>query len=186
MTVNSRVVKTFFAWCPDAAGVPLNNGMRVQVLPSIEDLNRARKHHFAAFVTKEALLVVWDDEASNLMLRAKFIEDQLLDLVWKTGDTEVDEGPKKGPVVVELEIDDESGELKPEHRPTILINSIVVACTLLIITVLSSAGIRQLGIEILIDGSYVRLAFILLMPVQIFFTLVETPPTTLSTTAPLT
>lgn len=50
------------------------------------------------------------------MVRAKFIEDQLLDLVWKTGNIEVDEGPKKGRIVVEVAIDQESGELKPEQR----------------------------------------------------------------------
>ncbi|MCJ1346546.1 hypothetical protein MMC31_004764 [Peltigera leucophlebia] len=50
MTVNSRVIKVFLGWSPDAVDVPLMNGLRVQILPTIEDLSRARKHQFAAFV----------------------------------------------------------------------------------------------------------------------------------------
>lgn len=61
MTINSRVVKTFLAWSPDAVDVPLKNGLRVQVLPTMEDLPRARKMQSAAFVASEGLLIVWDD-----------------------------------------------------------------------------------------------------------------------------
>lgn len=61
MTINSRVVKTFLAWSPDALDVPLKNGLRVQVLPSMEELPRARKAQSAAFIASEGLLIVWDD-----------------------------------------------------------------------------------------------------------------------------
>lgn len=61
MTVNSRVIKTFLAWSPNAVDVPLKNGLRVQVIPTLEDLPRARKLQFAAFVAQDGLLVVWDD-----------------------------------------------------------------------------------------------------------------------------
>src|SRR2546430_13028499 len=84
MTVNSRLIKTFLSWSPDAVDVPLTNGLRVQVLPRMEDLRRARKHQFAAFIASEALLIVWDDEAMNVVERARFIERELMELVWKT------------------------------------------------------------------------------------------------------
>lgn len=61
MTVNSRVIKTFLSWSPNAVDVPLKNGLRVQVVPTMEDLISARKMQFAAFVAKDGLLVVWDD-----------------------------------------------------------------------------------------------------------------------------
>lgn len=61
MTINSRVIKTFLAWSPDALDVPLKNGLRVQVLPSMEELPRARKAQSAAFIASEGLLIVWDD-----------------------------------------------------------------------------------------------------------------------------
>ncbi|KAG9518666.1 hypothetical protein KCU99_g8724, partial [Aureobasidium melanogenum] len=174
MTVNSRIIKTFLAWSPDAVDVPLMNGLRVQILPTMEDLPRARKHQFAAFIASEALLVVWDDDANNLVSRAKLIEGELMELVWKTGEPEeVTDEPvaKKGPGVVEEEIDEESGEVLPESRPTHLMNTVLVSITLIIIIVLLGAGYRQLAIEVKVDGSYTRIAFVALTPVQIFFTL---------------
>ena len=88
MTVNSRIIKTFLQCAPDAVDVPLMNGLRVQILPTIDDLPKARKHQFAAFIASEALLIVWDDEAMNIINRAKAIENELMQLVWKTGEAE--------------------------------------------------------------------------------------------------
>ncbi|KAK4140152.1 glycosyl transferase family group 2-domain-containing protein [Dichotomopilus funicola] len=170
MTVNSRVIKTFLQWSPDAVDVPLMNGLRVQILPTIDDLPRARKHQFAAFVASEGLLVVWDDEALHLVQRAKAIESELMELVWKAG-VEEDADEKAGPVVEEPEVDEESGELKPEKRPVHLLNTYLVSMTLVLVTVSLGAAFRQLAIEVSVDGSYLRLALVALFPVQIFFTL---------------
>ncbi|KAL2269307.1 hypothetical protein VTJ83DRAFT_1491 [Remersonia thermophila] len=170
MTVNSRVIKTFLQWSPEAVDVPLMNGLRVQILPTIDDLPRARKHQFAAFVASEGLLIVWDDEALHLVQRAKAIESELMQLVWKTGmDEEVDE--KAGSVAGEPELDEESGEVKPEKRPVHLLNAWLVAFTLTIVTVSLGAAARQLAIEVSVDGNYLRLALLGLAPIQIFFTL---------------
>ncbi|KAK3073136.1 hypothetical protein LTS18_014499, partial [Coniosporium uncinatum] len=174
MTVNSRIIKTFLQWSPDAVDVPLMNGLRVQILPTIEDLPKARKHQFAAFIAAEQLLVVWDDEALNIIPRAKAIENELMELVWKTGDEgdepEADGPVKKGPAVVETELDEETGEYI-EHRSTNIQNCVLVGFTLCIITILLGSGIRQLAQEIAVDHGYARLAFLCLIPVQIFFTL---------------
>jgi len=169
MTVNSRVIKTFLQWSPDAVDVPLLNGLRIQILPTIEDLPRARKHQFAAFVASEALLVVWDDEALHLVQRAKAIESELMELVWKTGETE--EEDKKESNVGVYEIDEESGEIIPEKRGLHLQNTVLVALTLMLIMTTLGAGARQLAIETNSDGTFLRLALLALTPVQIFFTL---------------
>ena len=170
MTVNSRVIKTFLQWSPDAVDVPLMNGLRVQILPTIDDLPRARKHQFAAFVASEGLLVVWDDDALHLVQRAKAIESELMELVWKAGGDD-DEDEKGGPIVTEPEVDEESGELKPEKRPVHMLNTYLVSLTLILVTVSLGAAFRQLAIEVSVDGSYLRLALVALFPVQIFFTL---------------
>jgi hypothetical protein len=169
MTVNSRVIKTFLQWSPDAVDVPLLNGLRIQILPTIEDLPRARKHQFAAFIASEALLIVWDDEALHLVQRAKAIESELMELVWKTGETEDDE--KGDPKVGVYEIDEESGEIIPEKRGLHLQNTVLVALTLILIMTTLGAGFRQIAIEVAVDNSYIRLALLALTPVQIFFTL---------------
>lgn len=175
MTVNSRVIKTFLQWSPEAVDVPLMNGLRIQILPTIEDLPRARKHQFAAFIASEALLVVWDDEALHLVQRAKAIESELMELVWQTGEPEEEtEGQAKKVVnVTEVEIDEESGEIMPEYRATHLQNTVLVGLTLVLIVTVLGAGFREIAIEVAVDHKMIRLAFLALTPVQVFFTLVR-------------
>ncbi|CZT13346.1 uncharacterized protein RAG0_16858 [Rhynchosporium agropyri] len=170
MTVNSRVIKTFLQWSPDAVDVPLLNGLRIQILPTIEDLPRARKHQFAAFVASEALLIVWDDDALHLVDRAKLIESELMELVWKNGPSD-DDGEKRDPNLAVYEIDEESGEIIPEKRALHLQNTVLVALTLILVITFLGAGARQLAIEVEVDGGYTRLALLALTPVQVFFTL---------------
>lgn len=171
MTVNSRVIKTFLQWSPDAVDVPLMNGLRVQILPTMDDLPRARKYQFAAFVASEGLLVVWDDEPMNLITRAKAIESELMQLVWKAGNPDEEDDEKRGTMLAAAEIDEESGEVIPEKRPVHLQNTVLVSIVLAIVVVSLGAAWRQLAIEVSVDNSYVRLALIALAPVQIFFTL---------------
>lgn len=172
MTVNSRVIKTFLQWSPDAVDVPLTNGLRVQILPTIEDIPRARKHQFAAFVASEGLLVVWDDDALHLVQRAKLIESELMELVWKAGHLDEPDEKAEAPVITtEAEIDEESGEVKPEQRPVHLLNTYLVTMTLVLITVSLGSAFRALAIEVAVDGDYRRLALALLFPIQIFFSL---------------
>ncbi|PSS21993.1 hypothetical protein M430DRAFT_98768 [Amorphotheca resinae ATCC 22711] len=169
MTVNSRVIKTFLQWSPDAVDVPLLNGLRIQILPTIEDLPRARKHQFAAFVASEALLVVWDDDALHLVQRAKAIESELMELVWKAGEAKDDE--KADPNTIVYEVDEESGELIPEKRGIHLQNSTLVALTIMLVMTSLGAGFREIAVEVEVDGAYTRLALLVLIPVNVFFTL---------------
>lgn len=168
--MNSRVIKTFLSWSPDAVDVPLLNGLRIQILPTIEDLPRARKHQFAAFIASEALLVIWDDDALHLIDRAKSIESELMELVWQAGENGED-SEKKGALATEYEIDEESGEYRLPKRPIHLQNTILVSITMAIIITTLGAGGRSLAQEVTVDHSYTRLALLVLTPVQIFFTL---------------
>lgn len=69
----------------------------------------------------------------------------------------------------ELEFDLESGTRK---RPTILIAPFMAACTLALVLVLMGLGARDLAQEVMVDGSYTRLALITVAPLQIFISLV--------------
>lgn len=171
MTVNSRVIKTFLSWSPDAVDVPLMNGLRIQILPTIDDLSRARKHQFAAFIASEALLIVWDDDALHLVQRAKAIESELMELVWQTGEIGDDENEKNPTDISEIEIDEESGQIKPEKRPVHLLNTYQISLVLILVILSLGSAWRQLAIEVSVDGSCVRLALLALFPIQIFFTL---------------
>ena len=151
----------------------MNNGLRVQILPSIRDFARARKLQSAAFIAEEGILVVWDDDPMQVIARAKQIESELMDIVWKQGQLDEEEGEKKGPRVQEVEVDPESGTVIPEQRPTHLLNTILVAVTIVLIVTTLGAGFRQVAVEVMVDHGYLRLAFIILTPIQVFFTLVS-------------
>lgn len=171
MTVNSRVIKAFVSSSPNSQEVPLKDGLRIQILPDMHHLLQARKYHFAAFLAQEELLIVWDDNAAKLIKRAKAIEAALTELVW--GDPEDEEDEEGSDENEKEKIDAESGDLVPEQRPTNLMNTILVAFTLIIVIMLLGLAARSLAVEIAVDHSYLRLAFLALVPVQIFFTLVS-------------
>ena len=178
MTVSSRLINTFLSWTPDAVDVPLKKGLRVQILPSLIDLPRARKHQFAAFIAEEGIMVVWDDDSTHIIERAKSIEKELMDLIWATGNDDesvddiVNEKDKSHIVIRESEVDEELGLPPPQERATHLLNTILVACTLVIVLMLLGLGFRSVANELLIDLNYMRLVFVLLTPIQVFFTLV--------------
>lgn len=194
ITVNSRVVKSYLSWCPHAFEVPVGKGLNVQLLPSMEHLPLARKTHQAAFIADEGLLVVWDDselppkvqhrhwllthtaDPNHLFARAKHIENEMMNMNWNNNAPSEDE-KEKGYDVSVMELgEEESGSPAPAERPTHLLNAILVGCTLFLITVMLGAGFRQIAIEVVVDHNYLRCAFILLTPVQIFFTLVRSRP----------
>lgn len=180
MTITSQVIGTYMLANRDAVDVPLSNGLRVQVLPSIEDLPRARKHQFAAFVAAEGLLVVWDDDPNHMLTRGKEIEEALMDLLWDRKpqggqDGEPDEKKVAVPQVTEYEVDEE-GQVITQRRSINLQNSVLVGFTIVLVALMIGAGIRSVATEIAVDKGYLRAAFLLLIPIQIFFTLVSKPP----------
>ncbi|KAL1866050.1 hypothetical protein Daus18300_006951 [Diaporthe australafricana] len=172
MTVNSRIIKSFLAWSPSAVDVPLKNGLRIQILPCVQDLARARKHQCAAFVAEEGLLVVWDDDTMHLIDRAAGVETELMHVVWRAAADE-DAAAVEHAVVKEekAEIDPETGEIKIQKRPRHIQNSVLVSLTLCLITASVGAALRQLVIESALDMAWLRVALISLFPLSIFFTL---------------
>lgn len=174
MTITSQVLGTYMMANKDAIEIPLSNGLRIQVLPTIEDLPRARKHQFAAFIAAEGLLVVWDDDPHHMLVRGKEIEKALMDLLWKDPSSKEDETEEKKPIpqVTEYEVDEE-GEIITQRRPTNLQNSILVGCTIVLVSMMLGAGVRSVVSEFSVDKGFIRCAFLLLIPVQVFFTLVS-------------
>jgi hypothetical protein len=172
MTLNTSVIKSFLMSCEAGAeDIPLAPDFRVQIVPTIEALERARKYQFAAFVASEKILVVWDDEENNLVKRAKYIEERLMKFVWQVGeDLDVDE-KKNGVTESVWEIDEETGQPKAENRPTLLLNTFHVSAMLLLSVLAVGVSWRAIVMEIAVDFKYTRLLFILMSPVQIFLSL---------------
>jgi hypothetical protein len=165
------------SWSVDAVDVPLLNGLRIQIVPTFEDLYSAKRHQYAAFVSSEALLVVWDDEPTNLLTRAKEIEAELLKFVWKTAndmDNEKEGGSFAGGS--DFEVDEETGlMMTTKERPILLYNCFLVSCSLCLLTVLIGLGYVKLADEIVELHKYISLLLILMTPVNAFLTLVSSP-----------
>jgi len=178
MTVASKIIGILLDCAPDATDVPLRNGLRVQVLPTLEDLRRARIPQCAAFIAKERLLVVWDDEPRNLLDRAQSIEDDLMELVWAgEGESDAPMTEKNKPQATITATMNEKGDMTYDvesglgARPVKIFNTVYVTGTMFLVIVFIGFGTRTLVVESMVDRSYLRLLLLLLIPVQIFFSL---------------
>ena len=67
--------------------VPLRDNSRIQILEQLEDLPRARKHQYAAFIRDECSMLVWADSASRVIDDAMDIEKKIIELIWDDGDS---------------------------------------------------------------------------------------------------
>lgn len=162
--------------------VPLSDGLRLQVLPSMDYLPGCQKHHFGAFIKDQRLLVVWDDQPNNLLERAESIQSSLIKNTWHD-EVDTDESISKKKEITDISATDFGyGEITPgelenalvvQNRPTLLINSIIVGMTLTLLLAALGSGWRNLAQEISIDGSFMRLALLAAMPAQVFVSLVS-------------
>lgn len=180
MTVSSRVIKSYLEWAPDTTDVPLTDGQRIQMVPTVADLVHARKAQCAAFISEDGLLVVWDDNAMNILQRATKIEQELMKLVWSTnegdGDGEVKrinttEGRNIKRVEAKYGTDLETGGFLVPQRPVHVMNSFLISITILIVTCSIGAAVRSIVDECRWDGFWPRVSLLAMVPLQITFTL---------------
>jgi len=95
--------------------VPLRDNSRIQILEKLEDLQRARKHQYAAFVRDECSLLVWADNASRVIDVALDIEKKIIELIWNDGNS-VGQYEK----AVEKELELERGYVPPKRGRVLL------------------------------------------------------------------
>ncbi|KAK7526800.1 glycosyl transferase family group 2-domain-containing protein [Phyllosticta citriasiana] len=162
LTVKSKVVSTYIERATDSE-IPIKDGLRIQIIPTVEELVYARKHQYAAFIASESMLVVWDDNPPNLPNRAESIQSDLL----KSALDSYEHGLReKGPIVAEEEVDAEAGTEKP--RPTMYYNTILTGFSLCLLVVLSGLGWATIAKEVLLLRRYASLAFLAMIPIDWF------------------
>ncbi|KAK5090282.1 hypothetical protein LTR05_000454 [Lithohypha guttulata] len=171
MTVRSRTIETLLASSLGVQDIPLQAGLRMQVVQNMADLAKARTAQCGAFIADLGLLVVWDDDPNNLINRATDIEEQTREIIWQMNEADQDEFHDTMYNNKMMAMDDEAQVAAPQERPTHLLNTILVAFCLIIVIVLIGLAARSLATEIAVDKSYIRLAVLALIPVQVFFTL---------------
>lgn len=192
MTVHSTVIRAYIESSPDAVEMPMLNGLAVQIVPTVETLGKARTNQCAAVIASEALLIVWDDDAVNLLTRAKTIEWEVMQLFWtedpfktpaistapsKAASKAASKTGSKTDITVIAEKQTEIDSLEaaaPKPRPTILTNTCLVSFSLFAIIAVLGLGLMKLVQEYRIEqgfvtNPYTRFAFMALTPIWFFF-----------------
>ncbi|KAF2084273.1 hypothetical protein K490DRAFT_75932 [Saccharata proteae CBS 121410] len=172
MTVNTRVIKILLH-NNSLPYVEIQKGLRVQVLPDMSHLPRCQKHQFAAFIADRGILVVWDDKPKALLERASHIEKALMEMIWKNESAYPEEGEKKEPLYEEREVEGVDPESLDDEKPRriMLIQPLLTACTCVLTMVALGSGWRNVAMEVQVDKSYIRLAFVLVILPQIWLAL---------------
>ena len=180
----STQVVALFVQRDDLTYVPLENGLRLQILPDFSYLPRCQKHHFAAFIQEPPVVIVWDDDPNHLLQRAQDLEDELMNMTWRENESEIAEKEQTACVSTTAsrapsmhldtaadipEFPDESFKLP--KRSAVLIQPILTAITLAILIAAIGGGWRQIAIEIKVDKSWLRLAFAVVVPLQCWLAL---------------
>ena len=183
MTVNTRVIKLFLRR-ENIAYVPLEGGLRLQILSTVNQLPQCQKHHFAAFIQESATLIVWDDDPNHILERVQAIEDQLIAMIWKEENTEEEPATpvltnrmhSRAPSTMnpsgphgDLEAFDEKMTQSP--RRIVFIQPILTALCLVLLIAAIGSGWRQIAIEIKVDKAWIRLAFAAVVPFQYWLAL---------------
>lgn len=194
LSVSTDVIQTYLRNI-DTTFVPLADGRRIQVLSDIHQLSRSKKHHFAAFIrSPDPKLLVWHDDPEEIVKRAEQIEALLVANLWR-GDAKLESSRPNTPGfsapstpgmdgklptaqtfrLKEKEVSPGSeGDADEEMvfcdlpRKTLLYQSILIALTGLLCVSAIGVGWRYIAVEISVDGNYVRLAFLAVVPIQIW------------------
>lgn len=160
----------------------------MRIYPDIASLIDVDRYMEAALVRDQSMLIVWGDSAEACFARAREVQDQMMQPFFDGMNAFLEEqnsAPiKKEPVVGISEVSSETGgevpssdcneeaASEPPRRP-VLIQSYLTAATLFLITAALGTGWKNVVVELMVDHSYIRLAFILVVPLQFWLALVS-------------
>ena len=171
MTVKTSMIDTILRG-DSTPFFPLSDGRRLQILPDIGSLPSCQKHHFAAFIQSPGYMVVWDDDPTNIVARAKSIEQQIAATfmaLLRNNKEKCEPEQEKHMIITEQEIDNHAMEAAEESpRRVVLVHSIISGITLALLFSAIGGGWRQIAIETMIDKTMIRLALIVVVPLQLW------------------
>ena len=183
MTIKNETIKAYLrnmaVTIGDETRVPLQGGLRLQCLPSVESLITAQKHQCAAFISDVDMLIVWDADPAEVLARAQNFQRMMIQTIFteeEFKEPKVSIRNETPTTIEEREVDsnssDEIEDATEPKRPTVLINAVVVGLTLLLLVTALGAGWRVLVLQTLVDGKFLRFALLITLPVTVFLSLV--------------
>ena len=180
ITIKDRVVTVLLSQ-PDLLYIPIQDNLRLQIVPDIEYIPRCQRSQGAAFCKNQDMLVVWGDSVDATEQRADKYLKQMVE-VFSQGFGTYTEKEKDNVTVKEMPLDGSEDaystdvdpeEMSSEPRRIVLIQAVLTGLTLLLLVAAIGTGFRQIAIEIGIDHSYIRLAFLIAVPFQMWLALVS-------------
>ena len=181
ISIKDRVVTVLLSQ-PDLLYIPIQDNLRLQIVPDVEYIPRCQRSQGAAFCKNQDMLVVWGDSVDATEQRADKYLKQMVE-VFSQGFGTYTEKEKDNVMVKEMPMDGSedaySGDMDPEEniqeprRKIVLIQAVLSGLTVLMVIAAIGSGFRQIAIEIGIDHSYIRLAFIIVVPFQMWLALVS-------------
>ena len=182
ISIKDRVVTVLLSQ-PDLLYIPIQDNLRLQIVPDIEYVPRCQRSQGAAFCKNQDMLVVWGDSVDATEQRADKYLKQMVEVFSQGFGGAYSEKEKDTVMVKEMAMDGSedaySGDLDPEdnyqepRRKIVLIQAVLTGLTLLLLVAAIGSGFRQIAIEIGIDHSYIRLAFVIVVPLQMWLALVS-------------
>lgn len=188
--------------CDGLDSIPIGDGLFLQLLPDISALAGCARNTQAAFIN-HAMLVVWADSPNLVLEKAAEVEQRVIGVfsrgmeafaeIVEEGENEAAEkAAKQGKraratksswqfwkapevTVNEVASDVDSEDQMEPPRKTVLIQSVLCALTLILIILALGTGWRKIAIEIVSDHQWIRLAFLVVTPLQIWLALVSIP-----------
>ena len=181
MTVRTSVI-TLILQNDEIVAVPLRDGLRVQVLSDVMGLRTCQRYQNAAFIKDSAMLVLWADSPQEIIRRTFDIQAQMMENfshgmspydekspAKESQAVLISEKPLEGPNYDE----EDAGILREDGPRRIVLNqAVLTAMTLILIIAALGSGWRQMAVEIVVDQSYLRLAILVVVPLQIWLALV--------------
>ena len=163
----------------------------MKIYPDIPSLKNAERYMEAALVREQALLVIWGDSPESCIERAREVQEQMMqpfiDAMDELPEEQAEPQAKKEPIISVSEVSSENladgdtaasaneeSMTEPPRKP-VLIQAILTAATLFLIIAALGTGWKAIVVELMVDKSYIRLAFIFVVPLQIWLALVSCP-----------
>ncbi len=143
----------------------------------------------AALVREQAMLIIWGDSPESCVERAREVQEQMMqpfiDAMDEIPEEQAEPPTKKEPVISVSEVSSEThadsdsaananeeSMTEPPRKP-VLIQATLTGATLFLIIAALGAGWKNIVVELMVDHSYIRLAFIFVVPLQIWLALVS-------------
>lgn len=169
MTINTRIIKMILSRT-ETPDVEIQPGKHLQVIPDFDALPQCKRNQSAAFVASAQMLIVWEDDAKELLELAQAIQSSLMKMLWGNDLIHPAELAEKSDKE-SLWQGEEAGEEEPRRLE--IYQSAYTGMAILLLTTAIGSGWRQIAIQQMQEPNLLRLLFVVPLLGQVWLSLVS-------------